>query len=90
MFCKECGKEVLETAVVCVGCGSSLGKSVKTGDFAKWSGGKLFAIAFATILMPIVGIIAGIMGLCTVENRTAGACVLIEAVVLTSIYMNVL
>lgn len=28
MFCKQCGAEVLDTAVVCVKCGSATGKSL--------------------------------------------------------------
>ena len=27
-FCTACGKEVLESAVVCVGCGSPVGKKL--------------------------------------------------------------
>ena len=36
MFCKECGKEIKENAVICVHCGVSTAESNNSGDQKEW------------------------------------------------------
>lgn len=55
MFCPYCGKNVLSSAVVCVGCGSPLKQSSTAGGgIVAWA----YILAF---LMPIIGFILGIV-----------------------------
>lgn len=55
MFCKYCGKEIPCDAYICTGCGR------KTENCDKWDNyGCLVTLA---IFIPIVGVIAGIVGL---------------------------
>lgn len=69
MFCSKCGKEVHDDAVVCTSCGCSIGKKEQVFDESvgedKASGG-LIAVS---ILIPIVGVILGIVNLCKSKKK---------------------
>lgn len=60
MFCKNCGKEVNENAVVCIHCGCSLKQSAteKTGDMneSKTGMGVLFGL-----LLGFIGLLIGFL-----------------------------
>jgi hypothetical protein len=73
MFCKHCGKEINDKAVVCVGCG--IPTDNKSSD-----GNKLVVWAYIlAILMPIVGVIMGIVLL--TKNKTGhGICSIIASI----------
>lgn len=72
-FCKACGKEVVDTAVICPGCGSETGvKKEVEKTSRKWSNGKFAAFIVLGILLPIIGTIMGIIGLTQEENRQNG------------------
>ena len=68
MYCKKCGKEVLDDAVICTGCGSWVKEEPKkqtdmaaTEKSAKLS--KLFGvIAFSLIMTTLFFVFAGIAG----------------------------
>lgn len=71
MFCPKCGKEINDEAVVCIGCGCSV-KSTQSATTAPTSTHKPVpessstancALLFA-FLIPIVGLIIGIVGVC--------------------------
>ena len=58
MFCKNCGKEINDQAVVCPGCGCATGgKNVLAMDGDASS----FGYAFLGFLIPIVGLILFLM-----------------------------
>lgn len=73
MFCRKCGKEVLDEAVVCPHCGCQISDTnkpqsnataaerIETDGIAKGA----FICAF---LIPIVGLILGIIGCATYKN----------------------
>lgn len=75
MFCQKCGKEINDEAVVCVGCGCPVkplqSATTTTPSYPKpipeSSGNATSAIVFA-FLMPIVGLILGIIGACKYKN----------------------
>jgi hypothetical protein len=75
-FCAACGNEVLDTAVVCVKCGSAIsGKpAVVSGD--KWSQGTMIGLIIGTMIIPFIGIVAGIVGLCKEPKRIQGGILL--------------
>lgn len=59
MYCRTCGKEIHDHAVICVGCGCQTGRSatVVTGN-----NNTLLAAGYAgAILMPIIGVILAII-----------------------------
>ena len=67
MFCKNCGKEIHDEAVMCVHCGASTGHTAKPGENEPASGG----IIALSILIPICGIILGCINISN-EKKRAG------------------
>jgi len=51
-FCQKCGKEIMEEAVICPGCGCSVTQEKKNGDFGK------DGLAIASKIFLILGCIA--------------------------------
>lgn len=51
-YCHNCGKEVLDEAVICVGCGVSLNRLINSQDDKKSSG-----YAVLSFFIPTVGLI---------------------------------
>ena len=76
-FCKACGTEVLDTAIVCVKCGSPL-----TNDSAvtAWSTNRMWGYGVLAFLIPIVGIVLGIIGLTKEPRRLQGGILLIVSI----------
>jgi len=67
MFCKECGKEIKDVAVICVSCGSptdNFAKKEEKKPASNFAVGWGYACAF---LLPPGGIILGIY--CMAKNR---------------------
>jgi len=58
-FCKNCGAEVNDKAVVCVKCGVAL--EVKPKGEA-WSTGAMIALVIGSLLIPLVGLGFGLWG----------------------------
>ncbi|MBR6940534.1 MAG: zinc ribbon domain-containing protein [Clostridia bacterium] len=63
-YCEKCGKEIDDNAVICPGCGASATVNASPITTAESENPKTarMAIGFA-FLIPIVGIIMGIIGL---------------------------
>jgi hypothetical protein len=80
MFCSHCGKEIPNDAVICVGCGRAVKPIQIIGN--KWSGGMMAFLIIATILIPLVGIIAGIIGLTQDAKRGQGGLLLAVGIIM--------
>jgi hypothetical protein len=78
MYCRYCGKEVLDKAIVCSGCGRSLDASgrVDAPEDECWSFGAMFGIIMSTIIIPPVGLVLGLRGLRNEHRKTQGAILL--------------
>ena len=67
MFCRHCGKEIADEAVVCIGCGRPV-QPVKVtpppvpmlGD-DKWSSGTMTGLVIGSVFIPLLGIILGVI-----------------------------
>ncbi|MEE0982003.1 MAG: zinc ribbon domain-containing protein [Acutalibacteraceae bacterium] len=60
MFCKNCGKEILDQAVVCPGCGCAVAENTPTNDKKKKKKpGCLIAIVIIVALFLILAVIIG-------------------------------
>lgn len=77
-FCQKCGKEIMDEAVVCPGCGCSVeggsASNIQSSTTApKLEEGEKRGLATAALvcsfLLPIAGIICGIIG--AVKYKTA-------------------
>ena len=78
MFCSHCGKEIDDAAVVCVGCGCAVEPANE-----KWSTGAMVALVIGTLIIPLVGLIAGIIGLTkNGKKKTQGGILLGLAIIM--------
>ena len=66
MFCRHCGSEVKEKAVVCSGCGENIGDgdslalTGETNPKASWSWFTMFVTIGVITLLLLIAIIAGL------------------------------
>ncbi|MGN0567831.1 MAG: zinc-ribbon domain-containing protein [Acutalibacteraceae bacterium] len=72
-FCEKCGREILDEAVVCPGCGCSINaanSSIAPAEAEKVEkpGIARCALGFA-FLIPILGIIFGIIGIAKYNDK---------------------
>jgi hypothetical protein len=74
MYCRFCGKEIKDKAVVCTGCGQPVenaeGKSI-AGE--PWSLMVMVGLVVATLFVPPIGLVFGIMGLMNEAKKVQGA-----------------
>ncbi len=70
MFCKKCGREIHDEAVICPNCGCSTGNSASefNGEDTVNAG-----LMVASILVPLIGIILGIVNLCKKKTKSGTA-----------------
>ena len=80
MFCKKCGAQINDEAVVCPKCGCRTDNyeqpAAKKSEPDKTSVG----IVIASVLLPIVGVIMGIVNLCK-KKTSSGLTYLITGIV---------
>ena len=79
MFCKYCGKEIADEAVICVGCGRPVAEAkaapakaeavFSDGEVKKESNGLMTAACVLSFLVPIVGLILSIVGLSKAKTK---------------------
>lgn len=67
MYCKNCGQEIRNEAVICVHCGCSVEKKEPLTE-DKISA----AIVILSLIIPLVGIIMGIVNFCKGKFRSGG------------------
>ena len=82
MYCRFCGKEVKEKAIVCTGCGRPVDAPGTTTDkeVADWSIGLLLALMFASVFFPPIGLIVGAKGLLSAATKVKASVLLTVAV----------
>jgi len=84
MYCRHCGKEIKDKAVVCTGCGhpveSAEGRAVE-GE--PWNLLIMAGLVAATLFVPPVGLVFGIMGLMDEAKKVQGAILTTLAVFMT-------
>ncbi|MCM1577438.1 MAG: zinc ribbon domain-containing protein [Ruminococcus sp.] len=76
MYCRNCGKEIHDEAVVCVHCGVATGKSMNTVTDEPASGG-LIALS---VLVPIAGLILGLVYQSTGKPTAGKTCVKVSVI----------
>lgn len=88
MYCQYCGKEIPDDAVICVGCGRQIkplaDPSPKREDSIQpptvvknaWPAGTMLVLVIASMFIPFVGIVFGILGLLDKDKKEQGALLL--------------
>lgn len=62
MFCRKCGKEILDDAIICISCGRStqsvsIYNSIKSQQtYEPWDGGVFTALIIGSIVFPLIGL----------------------------------
>lgn len=81
-FCQKCGKQLMDEAVICPGCGCAVGNNQSINTTQVNTAGETSGIATGALvcsfLIPIVGLILGIVGACKyktpeLKNRSIAA-----------------
>lgn len=87
MFCKNCGKEISDNAVVCPYCGVQV-SSLKTSERGTTCGIAIVGFVFS-FLMPLVGLICSIIGRkkCNEEHLEGGGLAL-AGIIISAISMG--
>lgn len=88
MYCRFCGKEVKEKAIVCTGCGRPVDEpgSVTDSAVADWSVGLLLMMMFASIFFPPIGLIVGFKGLFSAATKVKAAVLLTVATIMALLW----
>lgn len=86
MFCRYCGKEVKDKAVVCSGCGHAIDDAdgnlgVAAGQ--PWAWFTLMGLIVLAVCIPPAGLVFGIMGLTEPAKRVQAAVVTTSATFMT-------
>ena len=80
MFCRHCGKEIADDAVICIGCGKEV-RPLRRLEGKKWSGGILALLIIAAIFIPFAGIIGGIVGITQEAKKRQGILLLVIGII---------
>jgi hypothetical protein len=82
MYCRYCGKEVKEKAIVCTGCGRPVDEpgTLTESAVADWSLGLLVALMFASVFFPPIGLVVGFKGLFSSVTKVKASVLLTVAV----------
>lgn len=75
MYCRSCGKEMSDRAIVCSGCGQAVdevpGATRSSGK--SWSLPIMLCLFFMALFVPPAGLVFGIMGLRDEGKKAQGA-----------------
>ncbi len=79
MYCRNCGKEIHDEAVICVHCGVATGKNsnVLNGTSDNPASGGLIALS---VLFPLVGLIIGIVFQSTGKPAAGKTCIKVSVI----------
>jgi hypothetical protein len=91
MYCRHCGKEVKDKAVVCSGCGhpvEDLSGNIIVGH--PWNWFVMIGLILLTLLVPPAGLVFGIIGLLDPAKKVQGAVVTTIAVFMTLLLIAVI
>ena len=90
MFCRFCGKQVKEKAVVCSGCGRPVDEPGSVVDPSqRWSFSTLFMLLALTLIFPPIGLGFGLFGLRNESKKTQAAVLLTVSVFTTLLVLAI-
>lgn len=69
MFCKKCGKEIVDEAVICPNCGVQVGELTKETGTNKNGNGMAVAGFVCSFFVPVLGWVFGGIGLARAGKR---------------------
>lgn len=72
MFCSSCGKNILKEAIACPNCGCGNNSYEQS-----WKKESMIGLYVLSVFLPIGGLVAGVIGVSTRQNRLNGIRLLI-------------
>ena len=90
MFCKNCGKEINDNAVVCPHCGVQVAQVQTTSNASSNETNTMAIIGFVfTFIIPLVGLICSIIGYKRAKNEGANLKGLaLAGIILSALYIG--
>jgi len=83
MYCRYCGKKLKDQAVICTGCRRPVdpvaASRADADDGPHWSFPVMAGLIFATLPLPPIGLVFGIIGLRSGSKKVQGAVLLTVA-----------
>lgn len=92
MNCRHCGKEIGDKAVVCSGCGHPIDEPdhEESSHGHPWHFVTMLGLVSASLFLPPVGIVFGIMGLADRAKRVQAAVITTMSVFMSLLYAAML
>jgi hypothetical protein len=91
MFCRHCGKEAIDKAVVCTGCGHAIdGSGLHGGSGRSWNILVVMGLIVATLFVPPVGLVLGPIGLMDESKKVQGAVLTTVGVFMTLLMIAII
>jgi hypothetical protein len=91
MYCRHCGKEVKNKAVVCTGCGNPVeDASGRTVSGHAWHWLTMLGLMVATLFAPPLGLVFGYLGLREEAKKVQGAVLMTMGVFLTLLLIAII
>ncbi len=94
MFCKHCGKEINDNAVICPGCGIATDNYYKTSNPVPAQKNTMALLGFIlSFFMPLVGLILSIIGYQNAKKPEFlgdGKSMSVAGIIISAIYMGII
>lgn len=90
MYCNQCGEEIHDTAVVCIKCGVPNTPLKQKNKQEGWNSAVMIGVCVGTLIIPLIGIVMGIVGLCKYEDKTQGGILLGLGVLMTLVNIGIM
>lgn len=91
MFCRYCGKELKDTATACTACGKPVDALAQGSEPAgnRWSFSEMVGLIGATLFIPPIGLVAGLLGLRKEAKKVQAAIILTISVFMSLVMLAV-
>ncbi|HUL12981.1 MAG TPA: zinc ribbon domain-containing protein [Methylococcaceae bacterium] len=89
MYCRYCGKQVKDKAIVCTGCGRPVdvpGSLMSTAGKG-WGFWMMVALVVASFVFPPVGFVFGVKGLMDAHKKAQASALLTVAIFMSLIWL---
>lgn len=95
MFCRYCGKKLKNDAVICTACKRPVeplggGGGVAADAGSAWNFGTMAGLIVATLFLPPIGIVFGLLGMRQPARRTQGAVLLTVSIFMSLLMLAVM
>jgi len=95
VYCRYCGEEIFEDAVICPHCGRQVAPLTNHEDEdetqeSTWDESNMLGLVVGTIIFPIIGLVAGIYGLIKPGKAGQGFALLIYTIVVSFIWAGII